>query len=162
MSAITSKRCRQNESLLFAFDIILTMRFSFFSSTMANIVISLIILFVLVNLFIIRRVNPRVLQHLRQTRASVAEYRNLERRRKGVQIAFGLMYLAIALTLLLAAIWIGLWFADILPVPVITPLRHIITHTRQTELARLGRLVSPIPRSVAIELASVLPFGLGR
>jgi serine phosphatase RsbU (regulator of sigma subunit) len=46
----------QNESLLFAFDIILTMRFSFFSSTMANIVISLIILFVLVNLFIIRRV----------------------------------------------------------------------------------------------------------
>lgn len=69
-------------------------------------------------LYIVRRVNPRVLQHLRNTRASVQEYRKLEERRTGVQIAFGLMYLAIALTLLLAAIWIGLWFANRLVAPI--------------------------------------------
>ena len=69
-------------------------------------------------LYIVRRVNPRVLQHLRNTRASVQEYRKLEERRTGVQVAFGLMYLAIALTLLLAAIWIGLWFANRLVAPI--------------------------------------------
>lgn len=42
----------------------------------------------------------------------------MEERRTGVQVAFGLMYLAIALTLLLAAIWIGLWFANRLVAPI--------------------------------------------
>jgi two-component system nitrogen regulation sensor histidine kinase NtrY len=63
-------------------------------------------------LYVIRPVNARVLQQLRATRASVAEYQLLEQRRAGVQVAFGLMYVAIALTLLLSAIWIGMWFAN--------------------------------------------------
>jgi two-component system nitrogen regulation sensor histidine kinase NtrY len=73
-------------------------------------------------LYIIRAVNPRVLQHLRETRATVQEYRDLAERRTGVQIAFALMYVAIALTLLLAAIWIGLWFANRL----VSPIRQLI------------------------------------
>ena len=52
-------------------------------------------------LYVIRPVNARVLQQLRATRANVAEYQLLEQRRAGVQVAFGLMYVAIALTLLL-------------------------------------------------------------
>ncbi len=51
-------------------------------------------------LYVIRPVNARVLQQLRATRANVAEYQLLEQRRAGVQVAFGLMYVAIALTLL--------------------------------------------------------------
>ena len=66
----------------------------------------------------IRPVNARVLQQLRATRANVAEYQLLEQRRAGVQVAFGLMYVAIALTLLLSAIWIGMWFANRLVAPI--------------------------------------------
>lgn len=69
-------------------------------------------------LYVIRPVNARVLQQLRATRANVAEYQMLEQRRAGVQVAFGLMYLAIALTLLLSAIWIGMWFANRLVAPI--------------------------------------------
>ncbi len=69
-------------------------------------------------LYVIRPVNARVLQQLRATRANVAEYQLLEQRRAGVQVAFGLMYLAIALTLLLSAIWIGMWFANRLVAPI--------------------------------------------
>ena len=73
-------------------------------------------------LFIIKTVNPQVLQHLRAARAKVAEYKKLEERRTGVQVAFGLMYVVIALTLLLAAVWIGLWFANRL----VAPIRRLI------------------------------------
>ena len=69
----------------------------------------------------IRPVNARVLQQLRETRANVAEYQLLEQRRAGVQVAFGLMYVAIALTLLLSAIWIGMWFANRLVAPIRRP-----------------------------------------
>src|SRR4029079_4159205 len=50
-------------------------------------------------LYVVRPVNARVLQQLRATRANVEEYQLLEQRRAGVQVAFGLMYVAIALTL---------------------------------------------------------------
>ncbi len=73
-------------------------------------------------LYIVRPVNPQVLKHLRETRASAKEYTALAERRTGVQIAFALMYVAIALTLLLAAIWIGLWFANRL----VSPIRRLI------------------------------------
>lgn len=69
-------------------------------------------------LYVIRPVNARVLQQLRATRANVAEYQMLEQRRAGVQVAFGLMYVAMALTLLLSAIWIGMWFATRLVAPI--------------------------------------------
>ncbi len=69
-------------------------------------------------LYVIRPVNAHVLQQLRETRASVAEYQLLEQRRTGVQVAFGLMYVAIALTFLLSAIWIGMWFANRLVAPI--------------------------------------------
>ncbi len=69
-------------------------------------------------LYATRPVNARVLQHLRATRANVAEYQALQQRRTGVQVAFGLMYVAIALTLLFSAIWIGMWFAGRLVAPI--------------------------------------------
>lgn len=69
-------------------------------------------------LYVLRPVNAQVLQQLRETRANVAEYQLLEQRRTGVQVAFGLMYIAIALTLLLSAIWVGMWFANRLVAPI--------------------------------------------
>ena len=90
-------------------------------------------------LYIVRPVNPQVLQHLRQTRATVAEYRSLAERRTGVQIAFALMYIAIALTLLLAAIWIGLWFANRL----VAPIRQLIGAAQEVSSGNLAVQVSP-------------------
>lgn len=69
-------------------------------------------------LYALRPVNPKVIRHLQQARANVSEYKELEQRRAGVQIAFALTYVAIALTLLLAAIWLGLWFANRLTEPI--------------------------------------------
>ncbi len=85
-------------------------------------------------LYVIRPVNARVLQQLRATRANVAEYQLLEQRRAGVQVAFGLMYVAIALTLLLSAIWIGMWFANRL----VAPIRQLMGAAQQISAGNLG------------------------
>jgi two-component system, NtrC family, nitrogen regulation sensor histidine kinase NtrY len=85
-------------------------------------------------LYVIRPVNARVLQQLRATRASVAEYQLLEQRRAGVQVAFGLMYVAIALTLLLSAIWIGMWFANRL----VAPIRQLMGAAQQISQGNLA------------------------
>ncbi|MGE0613539.1 MAG: ATP-binding protein, partial [Hyphomicrobiales bacterium] len=88
-------------------------------------------------LFIIRRVDPQVLAHLRATQASVQEYQVLDKRRTGVQVAFGLMYVAIALTVLLAAIWIGLWFANRL----VSPIRRLIAAAEDVSQGNLDAQV---------------------
>ncbi len=73
-------------------------------------------------LYIARGLDPRVVSQLRETRASVSEYAQLEARRLGVQVAFGLMYTVIALIVLLSAVWIGLNFANRL----VAPIRRLI------------------------------------
>ncbi|MGV1013363.1 MAG: ATP-binding protein [Methyloceanibacter sp.] len=92
-------------------------------------------------LYVIRPVNARVLQQLRATRASVAEYQLLEQRRAGVQVAFGLMYVTIALTLLLSAIWIGMWFANRL----VAPIRQLMGAANQISQGNLGVEVNVNP-----------------
>src|SRR5215471_3345136 len=92
-------------------------------------------------LYVIRPVNARVLQQLRATRASVAEYQLLEQRRAGVQVAFGLMYVAIALTLLLSAIWIGMWFANRL----VEPIRELMGAAQEISEGNLDVAVNTKP-----------------
>jgi len=92
-------------------------------------------------LYVIRPVNARVLQQLRATRANVAEYQLLEQRRAGVQVAFGLMYVAIALTLLLSAIWIGMWFANRL----VAPIGQLMGAAEEISQGNLGVEVSVNP-----------------
>ena len=85
-------------------------------------------------LYAARAVNPKVIRHLERTRAGMAEYSRLEERRTGVQIAFALMYVTIALTLLLAAVWIGLWFASRL----VAPIRRLIGASDQVSKGNLN------------------------
>ncbi len=73
-------------------------------------------------LYVTRLLDPRVVPQLQATRASVREYTQLQARRLGVQVAFALMYTIIALTVLLAAVWIGLNFANVL----VAPIRRLI------------------------------------
>ncbi len=69
-------------------------------------------------LLVSRQVDGRVLDHLARTRAAAAEYANLESRRYTVQLTFALIYVIVALLVLLAAIWLGLWAANRLVSPI--------------------------------------------
>ncbi len=73
-------------------------------------------------LYVARTVNAKVMEHLTRTVQRALEYRQLVERRTGTQLAFGLMHLAVTLTLLLAAIWTGMWFASNL----VAPIRRLI------------------------------------
>ena len=101
-------------------------------------------------LYVARSLDPRVVEYLRLAKENSDEYRRLEDSRFGVQVAFGLVYIGVALVLLLSAIWIGLGFANRL----VAPIRRLIgaadqisrgnlnvavpTAKREGDVARLG------------------------
>src|SRR3954466_757453 len=89
-------------------------------------------------LYVARPLDPRVIEQLELTKASVQEYASLESRRLGVQIAFALMYTVIALIVLLSAVWIGLNFANRL----VAPIRRLIG---AANLVSTGNLYVQVP-----------------
>jgi len=91
-------------------------------------------------LYVARPLVPRVLEQLRATQASVAEYANLEARRLGIQVAFWLMYTVIALIVLLSAAWIGIKFAN----QLVAPIRRLIG---AANLVSTGNLQVQVPVS---------------
>jgi two-component system, NtrC family, nitrogen regulation sensor histidine kinase NtrY len=85
-------------------------------------------------LFVARGVSPKVMRYLRRTQAGVDEYRQLRSRSGGLKIAHALMYFMISLTALLAAIWIGFWFAG----RFVAPIRRIIGAARMVSTGDLN------------------------
>ncbi len=69
-------------------------------------------------LYVYRAVDSNVVQHLRETQASRAEYNELDNRRADVQITFALLYVGMTLIFLLAAIWFGIWVANRMVQPI--------------------------------------------
>nr|WP_223877756.1 PAS domain-containing sensor histidine kinase [Histidinibacterium aquaticum] len=69
-------------------------------------------------LYVSREVDGSILSLLDETQETVALYEQLERDRGRVLFEFGLIYLGFAVILILAAIWLGLWFAERLARPV--------------------------------------------
>jgi two-component system nitrogen regulation sensor histidine kinase NtrY len=84
-------------------------------------------------LYVRRPVDQTVIGHLRRTNANVRKYGELHDRRTGLQIAFAMMYVVIALTLLLASIWMGLWFANRL----VAPIRRLIGAAQEVSKGNL-------------------------
>ena len=84
-------------------------------------------------LYVARGVNPTVVRQLRSTEAGVAEYQQLRQVRGGLKLAHALMYFMISLTALLAAIWVGLWFAGRL----VAPIRRLISAAQQVARGNL-------------------------
>ena len=70
-------------------------------------------------LMVYRVINPSVLDQLQKTREAKQEYDTLMSQRLGVQVTFGMMYALVGVIFLLAAIWVGLWFADKVVAPVV-------------------------------------------
>ncbi|MDF2998353.1 MAG: hypothetical protein K0R27_3990 [Xanthobacteraceae bacterium] len=89
-------------------------------------------------LYVARPVDPRVISYLNETRAAVADYRSLEERRVGVQVAFALLYAVISLTVLLSAVWLGINFANRL----VAPIRRLIG---AADLVAAGNLFVEVP-----------------
>jgi two-component system nitrogen regulation sensor histidine kinase NtrY len=85
-------------------------------------------------LYVARGVDPAVVRHLRQTNEGVAAYEELKRARGGLQLAHGLLYFMISLTALLAAIWVGLWFAGLL----VAPIRRLISAAQEVARGNLN------------------------
>ena len=73
-------------------------------------------------LYLIRRLDPRVAAQARAVAAAGDEYALLDAARRGLQVAFALLYTVIALIVLLSAVWIGLNFANRL----VAPIRRLI------------------------------------
>ena len=69
-------------------------------------------------LYVTRLLDPKVMGHLQRTAQSVDEYNRLRAARGGLKLAHGLIYFMISMTALLAAIWVGLWFASRFVAPI--------------------------------------------
>jgi two-component system nitrogen regulation sensor histidine kinase NtrY len=69
-------------------------------------------------LYVSRTVDGEILSLLDETQETVRLYQQLEQERGRVLFEFGLLYLGFAVILILAAIWLGLWFAERLSRPV--------------------------------------------
>ena len=69
-------------------------------------------------LYIVRPVDPLVLSHLAQTTTARSEYEKAEHNRTLIQLYFFVTYLIIALVVLLAAVWLGVWAANRIVQPI--------------------------------------------
>jgi len=69
-------------------------------------------------LYVSRAVDGSILSLLDDTRETVGLYQQLESERGRLLFEFGLLYLGFAVILILAAIWLGLWFAERLAQPI--------------------------------------------
>uniref|UniRef100_UPI000A69D2BE sensor histidine kinase NtrY-like n=1 Tax=Roseovarius sp. BRH_c41 TaxID=1629709 RepID=UPI000A69D2BE len=69
-------------------------------------------------LYVSRTVDGAILNLLDETKETAAFYKQRESERGRVLFEFGLLYLGFAVILILAAIWLGMWFAERLSQPV--------------------------------------------
>ncbi|MBR9842267.1 MAG: HAMP domain-containing protein, partial [Rhodobacteraceae bacterium] len=69
-------------------------------------------------LYVSREVDGSIFSLLDETRETAKLYNQLEAERGRVLFEFGLVYLGFAVILILAAIWMGMWFAERLARPV--------------------------------------------
>jgi two-component system nitrogen regulation sensor histidine kinase NtrY len=91
-------------------------------------------------LMVYRVINPSVLDQLQKTREAKLEYDTLMSQRLGVQVTFGMMYALVGFIFLLAAIWVGLWFAD----KVVAPIVRLLDAARRVSGGELDAKVSVV------------------
>ena len=119
-------------------------------------------------LYISRQVDGNILSLLDETKETVALYQQLESERGKLLFNFGLLYLGFALILILAAIWLGLWFAERLSRPVGrlagAALRvgdgdldvQVPEEDTDDEISMLGRLFNQMTRQLKGQRAALL------
>ena len=91
-------------------------------------------------LYVGRLVDANVLAHIQTTENAVREYTTLQGKKSQLQVSVTAMFMAVALLLLLAAIWFGLVFAE----QLVTPISALIL---AAERVRTGDLGVRVPES---------------
>ena len=84
-------------------------------------------------LYVARGVSPKVISHLQSTEQNVYEYTRLRQAKGGLKVAHGLIYFMISMTSLLAAIWVGMWFAG----RFVAPIRRLIAGAQEVSKGNL-------------------------
>lgn len=119
-------------------------------------------------LYVSRKVDGQILSLLDETKETVSLYQQLEADRGKLLFNFGLLYLGFALILVLAAIWLGLWFAERLSRPVGRLAGaaervgagdldvQVIEEEGDDEIALLGRLFNQMTRQLKGQRAALL------
>ena len=119
-------------------------------------------------LYVSRNVDGEILSLLDETRATVGLYQQLEESRGRVLFEFGLVYLGFALILVLAAIWMGLWFAERLARPVGRLAGaaqrvgagdlavQVVEEGGDDEIAMLGRVFNQMTRQLSAQREALL------
>ena len=85
-------------------------------------------------LYALRPIAPEVLRQIAMAADSANQFRALEETRTSIQLAFGILYLGVALIVLLAAIWLGIAFANRL----VSPIRKLIDAAKQVSTGNLA------------------------
>ncbi|MGB8812375.1 MAG: PAS domain-containing sensor histidine kinase [Paracoccaceae bacterium] len=111
-------------------------------------------------LYVSRNVDGSILSLLDETKETVRLYQQLESERGRLLFEFGLLYLGFALILILAAVWLGLWFAERLSRPVGRLAGaaqrvgegnldvQVVEEEGDDEIAMLGRLFNQMTRQL--------------
>ncbi|WP_417586249.1 ATP-binding protein [Pararhodobacter oceanensis] len=111
-------------------------------------------------LYIARAVDGEILSLLDDTQQTIQLYNQLETERGKVLFNFGLLYLAFAIILILAAVWLGMWFAEGLSRPVGRLAEaaervgqgdldvQIVEETGDDEIATMGRVFNQMTRQL--------------
>ncbi|HQS83483.1 MAG: hypothetical protein B7Y25_00865 [Alphaproteobacteria bacterium 16-39-46] len=85
-------------------------------------------------LYVGRMVDPHVLGKVIQAEGAISEYKALEQNQSNFQITFFLIFAAVALLLLLMAIWVGLLVAT----QIVRPISYLIDASRQVGSGNLS------------------------
>ncbi len=119
-------------------------------------------------LYVSRAVDGEILSLLDDTKQTVALYEQLESERGRLLFEFGLLYLGFAVILILAAIWLGLWFAERLSKPVGRLVGasqrvgagdldvRVIEEEGDDEIAQLGRYFNQMTSQLKGQRAALL------
>ncbi|MDX1580813.1 MAG: PAS domain-containing sensor histidine kinase, partial [Alphaproteobacteria bacterium] len=106
-------------------------------------------------LYTSRLIDPRVMAQLEQTREEAAAYVALEDERSSIQLNFNLVFVAIALLILLAAVWMGLWLAT----QLVAPVSGLV---QAAEEVRRGNLRARVPEPESDDEISMLSRAFNR
>ncbi|MEP3032742.1 MAG: PAS domain-containing sensor histidine kinase, partial [Pseudoruegeria sp.] len=111
-------------------------------------------------LYVSRLVDGEILSLLDETQETVVLYQQQEAERGKILFDFGLLYLGFAVILILAAVWLGLWFAERLARPVgrLTGAAQrvgagdldvrVVEESGDDEIAMLGRYFNQMTRQL--------------
>lgn len=119
-------------------------------------------------LYIARGVDGAILSLLDETQQTIQLYQQLERERGRILFNFALIYLAFAIILILAAIWLGMWFAEGLSRPIgrLAGAAQMVgegdldiqvpDEPGDDEIATMGRVFNQMTRQLKIQREALL------